>query len=209
MPCPFSLYYLRKYTGRNALFTYCGQLNKDSLIHFLLLQGMFLLVRKIGKSCDQSSKKLLKKYPRQFTLDPRKYTLDILPSTLNKNLHSKSAYFLKLTDQESWRSNGFLKGQSQLIHVRIRYHFLADLHVTGHARETWSEDTQNKPCRVELVTSRNHDYRVQTIPEHSFFYIPLNIHRWICPGKAKHRLILLNSIISRILFLTEYDKIMW
>ena len=154
MPCPFSLYYLRKYTGRNALFTYCGQLNKDSLIHLLLLQGMFLLVRKIGKSCDQSSKKLLKKYPRQFTLDPRKYTLDILPSTLNKNLHSKSAYFLKLTHQESWRSNGFLKGQSQLIHVRIRYHFLADLHVTGHARETWSEDTQNKPCRVELVTSR-------------------------------------------------------
>ena len=136
MPCPFSLYYLRKYTGRNALFTYWGQLNKDSLIHFLLLQGMFLLVRKIGKSCDQSSKKLLKKYPRQFTLDPRKYTLDILPSTLNKNLHSKSAYFLKLTHQESWRSNGFLKGQSQLIHMRIRYHFLADLHVTGHARET-------------------------------------------------------------------------
>ena len=136
-------------------------------------------------------------YPRHSTLDPQ------------QNLHSKSAYFLKLTYQESWRSNGFLKGQSQLIHVRIRYHFLADLHVTGHARETWSEDTQNKPCRVELVTSRNHDYRVQTIPEHSFFYIPLNIHRWICPGKAKHRLILLNSIISRILFLTEYDKIMW
>ena len=162
---------------------------------------MFLLVRKIGKSCDQSSKKLLKKYPRQFILDPRKYTLDILPSTLNKNLHSKSAYFLKLTHQESWRSSGFLKGQSQLIHMRIRYHFLADLHVTRHSSEPEGEkrirNTQNKPCRVELVTSRNHDYRLSAIPEHSFFYIPLSIHRWICPGKAKHRRILLNSIISR------------
>ena len=66
----------------------------------------------------------------------KKTTLDNLPSTPNKNLHSKSTYFLKLTHQESWRSNGFLKGQSQLIHMRIRYHFLADLHVTGHARET-------------------------------------------------------------------------
>ena len=55
----------------------------------------------------------------------KKTTLDNLPSTLNKNLHSKSTYFLKLTHQESWRSNGFLKGQSQLIHMRIRYHFLA------------------------------------------------------------------------------------
>ena len=66
-------------------------------------------------------------------------------STLNKNLYSKSTYFLKLTHQESWRSNGFLKGQSQLIHMRIRYHFVADLRV--------SEDSQNKPCGVELVTS--------------------------------------------------------
>ena len=41
-------------------------------------------------------------------------------STLNKNLHSKSTYFLKLTHQESWRSNGFLKGQSQLIHMRMQ-----------------------------------------------------------------------------------------
>ena len=137
MTCSLLLLHCNTYLALWRLFpTSWGQLNKDSLIHFLLLQEMFLLVRKIGKSCDQSSKKLLKKYPRQFTLDPRKYTLDILPSTLNKNLHSKSAYFLKLTHQESWRSNGFLKGQSQLIHMRIRYHFLADFHVTGYARET-------------------------------------------------------------------------
>ena len=66
----------------------------------------------------------------------KKTTLDNLPSILNKNLHSKRTYVLKLTHQESWRSSGFLKGQSQLIHMRIRYHFLADFHVTGHARET-------------------------------------------------------------------------
>ena len=56
-----------------------------------------------------------------------------------------------------------LKGHSQLMHMRIRYHFLADLHVTRRARETESEkrirNTQNKPCRVELVTSPNRDYR--------------------------------------------------
>ena len=146
MTCSLLLLYWSTYLALWRLFpTSWEQLNKDSLIHFLLLQGMFLLVRKIGKSRDQSSKKKLFKK---------------IPSTLSKNLHLKSTYFLKLTHQESWRSNGFLKGQSQLIHMRIRYHFLADLHVTGHARETWSEDTQNKPCRVELVTSRNHDYRL-------------------------------------------------
>ena len=33
----------------------------------------------------------------------------------------------------------YLKGHSQLMHMRIRYHFIADLHVTRHARETESE----------------------------------------------------------------------
>ena len=32
-----------------------------------------------------------------------------------------------------------LKGPSKLIYMRIRYHFLADLHDTRHARETASE----------------------------------------------------------------------
>ena len=56
-----------------------------------------------------------------------------------------------------------LKGHSQLMHMRIRHHFLADLHATRHARETESEErirnTQNRPCRVEPVTSPNRDYR--------------------------------------------------
>ena len=50
-----------------------------------------------------------------------------------------------------------------LMHMCIRCHFLADLHVTRHERETEIEkriqNTQNKPCRVELVTSPNRDYR--------------------------------------------------
>ena len=53
-----------------------------------------------------------------------------------------------------------LMGHSQLMYMRIRYHFLADLHVTRHVRETESEkriqNTQNKPCRVE---SPKRDYR--------------------------------------------------
>ena len=28
----------------------------------------------------------------------------------------------------------FLKGHSQLVHMRIRYHFLADLHITLHRK---------------------------------------------------------------------------
>ena len=43
-----------------------------------------------------------------------------------------------------------LKGHSQLMRMRIRYHFLADLHVTRHECETESEkrirNTQKKPC---------------------------------------------------------------
>ena len=50
-------------------------------------------------------------------------------------------------------------GHSKLMHMHI-----PDLHVTRQdARETESEkrirNTLNKPCRVELVASRNHDYR--------------------------------------------------
>ena len=76
-----------------------------------------------------------------------------------------------LRDNEHHLSN--LKGHGQLMHMRIRYHFLADLHITRHACETESEkrirNTQNKPCRVELVTSPNRDYRPYAISENSFF----------------------------------------
>ena len=60
-------------------------------------------------------------------------------------------------------------------------------------------NTLNKPCRVKLVTSRNRDVIIGPKPHQSthFFYIPLRIHRWIFPGKAKHRRMLPNSNISR------------
>ena len=55
------------------------------------------------------------------------------------------------------------------MHMNIRYHFLADLHITRHARETESEkriqNNSNKPFSVELVTSRNRDYRPYAISE--------------------------------------------
>ena len=80
---------------------------------------------------------------------------------------------------------------------------MADLHVTRHARETEYEkriyNTLNKPLEeLNYVTSLNRDYRPKAISEHSFFYIPLRIHRWICPGKAKDRRTLPNSNISQI-----------
>ena len=55
------------------------------------------------------------------------------------------------------------------MYMRIRYHFLADLHITRHAGETESEEriqnNRNKPFRVELVTSRNRDYRPYAMSE--------------------------------------------
>ena len=79
-----------------------------------------------------------------------------------------------------------------MMHMRIRHHFLADLHVTRHARETEGEkrirNTQNKACGVELVTSPNRDYRPYATPEHTFFLYTID---------EKSRRILLNSIISR------------
>ena len=64
MTCSLLLLHCSTYLALWRLFaTSWGQLNKDSLIHVLLLQGIFLLVQKIGKSCDKSSKKLLKKIP--------------------------------------------------------------------------------------------------------------------------------------------------
>ena len=86
------------------------------------------------------------------------------------------------------------------MHMRISYHFLADLHITRHVwNRKWEAHPENKTCRVDLVTSRSRDYKPCHIRA-LIFYIPgilLEIYRWICPGKAKHGRILLNSIIRR------------
>ena len=76
-----------------------------------------------------------------------------------------------------------LKGHRQLMHMQIRYHFLADLHFTKHVRETKSEkrirNTQNKPCTVGLVvTSPNRDKPHQST--HSLYTIensPMDLSR--------------------------------
>ena len=50
---------------------------------------------------------------------------------------------------------------------------------------------------VELNYFQTEIVIIDPKPHHStHFYIPLRIHRWICLGKAKHRRILLNSIIN-------------
>ena len=56
--------------------------------------------------------------------------------------------------------HSYWKGHSQIIRMRFRYHFLA-VHATRRAWNSESEkrirNTLNKPCRFELVTSRNRD----------------------------------------------------
>ena len=73
------------------------------------------------------------------------------------------------------------------MHMRIRYHFLVDLPVTRHMGETEYEKrfrhTLNKPCRVELLTNRNRDYRPKVISEHSFFIYHLEIADRFFQGK--------------------------
>ena len=73
----------------------------------------------------------------------------------------------------------WLKGHSQLMHMRISYNFLADLYITRHARETESEErirnTLNKTCRVELVTSRNRDYSPYAIYFYTFGNSPIDL----------------------------------
>ena len=39
----------------------------------------------------------------------------------------------------------FLKRHSQLMYIRIRYHFLADLHVKTRVKQTGVRNTLNKP----------------------------------------------------------------
>ena len=66
------------------------------------------------------------------------------------------------------------------MHMRISKHFLADLYITRHTRETESEkrirNTLHKTCSVELVTSPNRNNRPYAISEHSYIYIYIYIY---------------------------------
>ena len=88
-----------------------------------------------------------------------------MQSTMQSNSHPKDKdrvefwheKSLKWLDLKLWcvLLVSALEGHNQLMHMRITYHFLADLHVTRHvhARETESEkhpEYLNKPCGDEL-----------------------------------------------------------
>ena len=71
------------------------------------------------------------------------------------------------------------KGHSQLVHMRVRYHFLANLHITLHHKirarnrkcEAQPLGNLNEPRRVEVFASQNSDYISFVILEQSFSFI--------------------------------------
>ena len=79
------------------------------------------------------------------------------------------------------------------MHMRIKYHFLANLHVT---RRAWNTSVSgilfNKPCRVELIVIIGHKQHQGTHFLYTIEDSPMDFSR-----EAKHRRILTNSNISR------------
>ena len=63
-----------------------------------------------------------------------------------------------------------LKEHGQLVHMRIRYHFIANLHITLHhktrERRTETEKRINKPCRIEVFTNQSSGYIHVTLLQH-------------------------------------------
>ena len=63
-----------------------------------------------------------------------------------------------------------LKEHGQLVHMRIRYHFIANLHITLHhktrERRTETEKRINKPCRIEVFANQSSGYIHVTLLEH-------------------------------------------
>ena len=79
------------------------------------------------------------------------------------------------------------------MYMRIKYHFLANLHVT---RRAWNTSVSgilfNKPCRVELIVIIGHKQHQGTHFLYTIENSPMDFSR-----EAKHRRILTNSNISR------------
>ena len=63
-----------------------------------------------------------------------------------------------------------LKEHGQLVHVRISYHFIANLHITLHhktrERRTETEKRINKPCQIEVFANQSSGYIHVTLLEH-------------------------------------------
>ena len=55
-----------------------------------------------------------------------------------------------------------LKGHRWLVYMRIRYNFIANLHITLHhktrERRTETEKRINNPCRIEVFATQSSDY---------------------------------------------------
>ena len=91
--------------------------------------------------------------------------------------------------QESFHCLRYLKGHSQLMHMRIKCHKTS-------VEQKLIRNTLNKPCKVELVTSEI--VIIDPKPHQSTYFLyniensPMDFSR-----EAKHRQILLNSNISR------------
>ena len=57
-----------------------------------------------------------------------------------------------------------LKEHGQLVHMRIRCHFIANLHITLHHKtrerrtETEKRINLNKPCRIEVFANQSSGY---------------------------------------------------
>ena len=107
-----------------------------------------------------------------------------MQSTMQSNSHPKDKdrvefwheKSLKWLDLKLWcvLLVSALEGHNQLMHMRITYHFLADLHVTRHvhARETESDkhpEYLNKPCGDELQKLQVKIMIIDPRSERSFF----------------------------------------
>ena len=94
------------------------------------------------------------------------------------NLSVLYSWFFTKCDKLFTSPAQILKGHSQLMHMRVKYHFLADFLYKTYVKQKRIRNTLNKPCGVELVTSWNLSH-IRTL----IFDIPLRIHQWIFPGK--------------------------
>jgi len=81
-----------------------------------------------------------------------------------------------------------LKGHSHLVHMRIGYHFIANLHITLlHKKRAWKwkwEAYLSKPCQFDVFASQN-SACIRVILEEQWSLIPWRMYQWTCRGKAK------------------------
>ena len=96
------------------------------------------------------------------------------PDTLQYIIHLNPAIFYSQeneivresgefeTAEEMTKKANSSQGYGQLVHMRIRYHSIANLHITLHhktrERRTETEKRINKPCRIEVFANQSSGY---------------------------------------------------